>query len=138
LDERCLNGTAETSEMRRNAIAVLLFALALGLKALLPAAMLADSARHGPQLSAFQDCLSAAAEGALGQAQTPGKAERHAANCPLCQISCDGSFALPGRAPQPASLAFFTHAAPFETAARAEPRARPAAAHQPRAPPLFS
>jgi hypothetical protein len=124
--------------MRRNAIAVVLFALALGLKVLLPTALVADASRHGPQLSPFQDCVSAAADGALGQAQTPGKADRHAANCPLCQSSCDGAVALLERAPQPASPAFFSRAELFSPAARAEPRARLAAAHQPRAPPRFS
>jgi len=128
----------ETSGMRRNAIAALLFVLALGLKALLPAALLADASRQGPQLGSLQDCLGAAAGGAPGQTQTPGKAERHTANCPLCQISCEGSFSLPGRALQPGSQAFFSRAAPLKTATRAEPRARPAAAHQARAPPLFS
>jgi hypothetical protein len=125
--------------MRRNAIAVVLFALALGLKVLLPAAaVVADASRHGLQQTAFQDCFKAAADGALGQAQAPGKAQRHAAGCPLCQISGEGSLALLERAPQAAAPAFFDRAAPSRAADRSAPRARLAAAHQPRGPPHFS
>jgi hypothetical protein len=126
--------------MRRNAIAVVLFALALGLKVLLPAAAaVADASRHRPQQTAFEDCLkAAAADDALGRGQTPGKAQRHAASCPLCQISGEGSLALLERAPQPIPLAFFDRAAPFGPADRSAPRARHAATHQPRGPPHFS
>jgi len=125
--------------MRRNAIAVVLFALALGLKVLLPAAaVVADASRHGSQQTAFQDCFKAAADGALGQAQAPGKAQRHAAGCPLCQISGEGSLALLERAPQAAPLAFFDRAAPSRATERSAPRARLAATHQPRGPPHFS
>jgi Protein of unknown function (DUF2946) len=125
--------------MRRNAIATVLFALALGLKVLLPAAAaVADASRHGSQQTAFQDCLKVAADGALGQGQTPGKAERHAAGCPLCQISGEGSLALLERAPQPAPLTFFDRAAPFGPADWSAPPARLAATHQPRGPPHFS
>ena len=125
--------------MRRNAIASVLFALALGLKVLLPAAAVADASRHGPQQTAFQDCLkAAAADGALGRGQTPGKAQRHAASCPLCQTPGEGSLALLERAPQPISLAFFDRAAPFGPAERSAPRARFATIHQPRGPPHFS
>ena len=125
--------------MRRNAIAFVLFALALGLKVLLPAAAVADASRHGPQQTAFQDCLkAAAADGALGRGQTPGKAQRHAASCPLCQISGDGPLALLERAPQPAAQAYFDRATPFGLADRSAPRPRLAATHQPRGPPHFS
>jgi hypothetical protein len=125
--------------MRRNAIAVVLFALALGLKVLLPAAtVVADASRQGPQLTAFQDCFKSASDGAPGQAQTPGKGQRHAASCPLCQISGEGSLALLERAPQAAPLAFFDRAAPFGAADRSPPRARLAATHQPRGPPHLS
>ena len=124
--------------MRRNAIAVVLFALALGLKVLLPtAAVVHASHAYSPQ-TAFQDCLAAAAEGSLDHAQTPGKGERHAANCPLCQISCEGSFALLERAPQPGLLAFSDRVAPWRHADSAEPRTRQAVSHQARAPPHFS
>jgi hypothetical protein len=125
--------------MRRNAIAVVIFALALGLKVLLPAAaVVADASRAHPEQTVFQDCVRAATDGALGQAQTPGKAQRHAAGCPLCQISGEGSLALLERAAQPAALAFFDRAAPFRAVVHAEPRARFAATHQPRGPPHFS
>ena len=124
--------------MRRNAIAVVLFALALGLKVLLPAAAVAQASHaHGPQ-TAFQDCLSAAADVALGHAQTSGKGERHAASCPLCKISCEGSLALLERASQPGPLAFSGPAAPWRTAESAEPRLRLPFAHRARAPPPFS
>jgi len=125
--------------MRRNAIAVVIFALALGLKALLPAAaVVADATRSHPQQTAFQDCVRAAADVALGQTQTPGKTQRHAASCPLCQISSEGSLALLERAPQPAVLAFFGRAAPLRAADRVAPPARLTATHQPRGPPHFS
>jgi len=121
--------------MRRNAIAVVLYALALGLKVLLPATAVAHAQ---VQQTAFQDCLGAAEDGAPGHAQTPGTADRHAASCPLCQISCEGALALPARAPQPAPLAFIDRAAPWRAADSAEPRARLAVPHQARAPPRFS
>jgi hypothetical protein len=128
----------ESSGMRRNAIAVVLFALALGLKVLLPAAAVANASHaHIPQ-TAFQDCLSAAEDGPFGQAPTPGKADRHAASCPLCQISCEGGFALLERASQPDSLIFFDRAAPWRDADGAEPRARLSVTHQARAPPRAS
>jgi hypothetical protein len=125
--------------MRRNAIAVVLFALALGLKVLLPAAaVVADASRAHPQQTAFQDCVTAAADGAPGQAQTPGKAPRHAASCPLCQISSEGSLALLERAAQPGALAFFDRAAPLGSPDSVGPPARLTATHQPRGPPHFS
>jgi hypothetical protein len=125
--------------MRRNTIAVVLFALALGLKVLLPAAaVVVDASRHDPGATALQDCLKASAESAFGQAQNPGKAERHAASCPLCQISCDSFLAVLERAPQPSGLALSDSAPPVGPADHLEPRARLAAAHQPRAPPRFS
>ena len=80
--------------MRRNAIALLLFALALGLKVLLPAAAVVQVSNNSAAQTALQDCLSAATDGELGRAQTPANGERHAASCPLCQISCEGVFAL--------------------------------------------
>jgi hypothetical protein len=123
--------------MRRNAIAVVLFALALGLKVLLPAEALAH-ASHVPGLeTALQDCLSAIVDGAGGHQETPGKAERHAAGCPLCQLSCEGSFPLWERAPLQAPVALFDRAAPFGPADRAAPATPPVLAHQARAPPLF-
>jgi len=125
--------------MRRNAIAVVLFALALGLKVLVPAAgVVAGASRAHIEQTALQDCLKAAADGALGQGQTPGKAPRHAASCPLCQISGDGPLALLERAPQPAAQAYFDRATPFGLADRSAPRPRLAATHQPRGPPHFS
>jgi len=119
--------------MRRNAIAVVLFALALGLKVLLPAAAVA----HAPR-TAFQDCLGAAEEGAPGPAHAPGKGARHAASCPLCQISCEGFLALPERASQSGLLALVDHAAPWRAADSEEPLRRLAFFHQARAPPQFS
>jgi len=125
--------------MRRNAFAVVLFALALGLKVLMPAAGAVAYASHAQtSQTAPPDCLSAAIEDGLGHAQTPGKAERHAANCPLCQISCEGAFALLERAPQPKPFALFDRVAPRRAADSAEPRARLAVTHQARAPPHFS
>jgi len=124
--------------MRRNPIAIMLFALALGLKVLLPAAAVAYAARAQSPQTAFQDCLSAAADVGLGHDQTPGKGERHAASCPLCQISCEGPLALQERAPQPAQLAFGNPAVSWRAAESAEPRARLAFTHQARAPPHFS
>ena len=121
--------------MRRNAFAVVLFALALGLKVLLPA--VAVSHAHSPQ-TAFQDCLSAAADVGLGHAQTPGKGERHAASCPLCKISCESALALLERAAQPGRLVFVERAAPWRAVDSAAPGVRLAAAHQARAPPHFS
>jgi len=115
-----------------------LFALALGLKVLLPAVVVVHASHSPHAQTALQDCLSAATDGALGHAETPGKGERQAASCPLCQISCEGAFALLERAPQPAPLAFIDRAAPWRAADSAEPRARLAVAHQARAPPHFS
>ncbi len=123
--------------MRRNAIAMVLFALALGLKVLLPVGTAVHASGYGPQ-TAFQDCLFAAEDGALGHTQTPGKADRHAASCPLCQISCDGAFALLERAPQPAPLTFVDRAAPWRLGELAQPRAPPEINRQARAPPHFS
>jgi hypothetical protein len=124
--------------MRRNAIAAVLFALALGLKILLPAAVVAHAPRaEGPQ-AAFQECLAAAAEDALGHAQTPGKGERHGESCPLCQLSCESAVALLGRPAQLDLFAYLDRAAPWRDADSAEPRAHQALAHQARAPPRFS
>jgi len=124
--------------MRRNAFAVVLFALALGLKVLLPAVAVAHASHaHSPQ-TAFQDCLSAAADVGLGHAQTPGKGERHAASCPLCKISCESALALLERAAQPGRLVFVERAAPWRAVDSAAPGVRLAAAHQARAPPHFS
>jgi hypothetical protein len=122
--------------MRRNAIAVVLVALALGLKVLLPAGALVTS-RAPSQGTALQDCSSAVADSAGGHAQSPGKGEGHAAGCPLCQLSCEGSFALLERAPLRAPVALVDRAAPFEPAERAAPATSVASAHQARAPPLF-
>lgn len=122
--------------MRRNAIAVVLFALALGLKVLLPAGALAHASPN--QATAFQDCSGAIADGAFGHRQTPGKGERHAAGCPLCPISCEGSFALSGRAPLRVPVALFDRGAgPFGSPDSAAPTTRAALAHQPRAPPFL-
>ena len=123
--------------MKRNAIAVVLLALALGLKVLLPAGALAYASHSPHRGAALQDCSSAIADGAAGHAQLPGKGERHAAGCPLCPLSCEGSFALPGRAPLRAPVALFDRAAPFDPTGRAAPATSLASAHQPRAPPFF-
>lgn len=124
--------------MRRNAVAMVLFALALGLKILLPAAAIARAPRAESPQAAFQECLGAAAEGALGHARTPGKGERHAESCPLCQLSCESAVALLGRPAQLELLSYLDRAAPWRDADGAEPRARQAVAHQARAPPRFS
>jgi|SRR5208283_2340358 len=123
---------------RRNAFAVVLFALALGLKVLLPAVALVHASYSPQAQTALQDCLSAATDGALDHAQTPGKGERHVASCPLCQISCEGAFALLERAPQPGPPAFTDSAEPWQAVDNAKPRARLAVTHQARAPPHFS
>ncbi len=123
--------------MRRNAFAVVLFALALGLKVLLPAVAVAHAAHAPGQESALQDCWSGIADGAIGHPQAPGKGARHADGCPLCQLSCEGSFALLGRAPLQAPRASFVHATPFSPADRAAQSTPLASAHRPRAPPLF-
>jgi hypothetical protein len=123
--------------MKRNAFAVVLFALALGLKVLLPGGALAHASHVPSQETALQDCLSAIADGAIGHAQPPGKGERHATGCVLCQLSCESSFALLDRAPLRAPVALFDRAARFGPAARAAPATSLASAHQPRAPPLF-
>lgn len=133
-------GELAVSGMRRNTLVVVLFALALGLKVLLPAAtVFADvsSGAHLPQ-AALRDCARAADEGALGETQPPGKAQRHAANCPLCQICSEGSFLLLERTPQPAALVFFERAAPATPDDHAANPVRLAATHQPRGPPDFS
>ncbi|BDV40847.1 DUF2946 family protein [Methylocystis bryophila] len=124
--------------MRRNAVAVVLFALALGLKFLLPAAAIAHAPRAGGPQPAFQECLGAAAEGALGHARTPGKGERHAESCPLCQLSCESAVALLGRPAQLDLVTYLDRTTPWRDAESARPRARPAVAHQARAPPRFS
>lgn len=125
--------------MRRNAIAGVLFALALGLKALLPAVALVHASHNPHAQTALQDCLSAATDGALDHAQTPpGKGERRVASCPLCQISCEGAFALLERSPQAGLLAFADNAEPWRAIDSAEPRARVAVTDQARAPPHFS
>ncbi len=124
--------------MRRNAIAMVLFALALGLKVLLPAVAVVHASHPNSSQIAFQDCLSAAVDGALDQTKAPGKTERHAANCPLCQISCEGAFALLERSPQLVPLVFIHRAAPWRLGEFAQPRAPPRNDHQARAPPHFS
>ena len=124
--------------MRRNAIAIVLFALALGLKVLLPVAAVVQVSNNSAAQTALQDCLSAATDGALGHAQAPGKGDRHAASCPLCQISCEGAFALLERAAQPGQPILSASAEPWRNVDSPEPRARVAAAHQARAPPQFS
>ncbi len=124
--------------MRRNAIAVVLFALALGLKVLLPAVGMAHPSHADSPQTALQDCFAAAADGVLGHAETPGNGGRHAAGCPLCQISCEGALALLERASQSGPLAFSEPAAPWRTAESAKPRVRLALTHQARAPPYFS
>jgi len=124
--------------MRRNAIAVVLFALALGLKVLLPAAAVVRVSHSPLAQTALQDCLSAATDGALGQAQAPGKSGRHEASCPLCQISCEGALALLERAPQPGQPVFADSAEPWRASDSVEPRARSAVTDQARAPPRFS
>jgi len=124
--------------MRCNAIAIVLFALALGLKVLLPAATVAHASHaHTPQ-TAFLDCLSAVEDGPFGHAPAPGKADRRSAGCPLCQTSCEAAFALLERAPQPVPIAFLDRAAPWRVADGAELRARLSVTHQARAPPGFS
>ncbi|MFY9658026.1 MAG: hypothetical protein WAK01_15850 [Methylocystis sp.] len=124
--------------MRRNAIAVMLFALALGLKVLLPAAAVVHVSHSPVAQTALQDCLSAATDGALGHAQTPGNGERHVASCPLCQVSCETALALLERAPQPGPRAFTDSAEPWRVSDSVGPRALLAVTHQARAPPHFS
>nr|WP_158658735.1 DUF2946 family protein [Methylocystis bryophila] len=128
------------SGMRRNAFVVVLFALALGLKVLLPAAGVFAHVSNDANLpqAALRDCVRAAEDGALGETQPPGRAQRHAANCPLCQIFSEGSFLLLERTPQPAALVFFEPAAPPTLDDHAANPVRAAAAHQPRGPPDFS
>ncbi|MFY9655406.1 MAG: hypothetical protein WAK01_02300 [Methylocystis sp.] len=123
--------------MKRGTIAAVLFALAVGLKVLLPAGALAYASHAPNQEAALQDCLSAIGDGAAGHAHPVGKGERHAAGCPLCQLSSEGAVALTGREPLRAPVASFDRAAPIGTASSAAPATSLASAHQPRAPPLF-
>ena len=123
--------------MRRNAIAVVLFALALGLKVLLPGAAVAYASHAPNRGAALQDCLSALGDDAVGHAHPLGKGERRAAGCPLCQLSCEGSFTLTGRAPLRAPVALLERAAPLGIASSIPPAVSLASANQPRAPPFF-
>jgi len=123
--------------MRRDTIAAVLFVLAIGLKVLLPAGAFAYASHAPNRESALQDCLSAGSDGDGGHAHPLGKGERHAAGCPLCQLSSEGAFALTGRAPLSAPVALFNRAASFWTASSVAPARPLASAHQPRAPPLF-
>ncbi|ARN80783.1 hypothetical protein B1812_06515 [Methylocystis bryophila] len=123
-----------TKGMRRNAIAVVLFALALGLKVLLPAATPGHAATVPGQGTVLQYCISAVTYGAGGQQHAPGKGG-HVAACPICQLSCEGSFASLERAPLQAPVALHDRVELFGRADGAEPPRPLASAHQPRAPP---
>ena len=123
--------------MRRNWIAVLLFAWALGLRALLPATAGVVHMDSGAKAVAI--CLPGQLPGASAQTpgeSKPGESVPHREDCLWCAMSCDG-VALPSTPTQ--TVAIFT---PWQEAPWAQKRAawslvRFTTAHQPRAPPSF-
>ncbi len=123
--------------MRRSWRSVLLFALALAIQALAPAASAIGAARpFGGSRASFEICLQAG--GFAGNEQLPGHHDRQRDACPLCQMSCSGVAPLEAR-PTLAGLAPVQWTALAWTVAdRALPAPRHEHSHQPRAPPLFS
>jgi hypothetical protein len=116
--------------MRRNIVCALLFALALAVQALAPAA-----ARAAMGFSQ-QTCVTASVDGSAGKGQPSGHPDAHSASCDLCALCC-GSLALGARASAilPASLAWTTATWPIVENAASSARRDAVRA---RAPPTFS
>jgi hypothetical protein len=124
--------------MRRNWRNVLLFAAALAIQALAPAAAAIAMARpFAGSLSSIEICLEI--RGSAGdQQQLPGHNDRSRDACPLCQICCSGAAPLEAR-PNLAGLAPVQWTALAWTVAdRALPAPRHEYSHQARAPPILS
>jgi hypothetical protein len=125
-------------EMPRNWRSVLLFALALAIQALAPAAANFAMARPSGDLrSSIILCLQTGGSAGDRQ-QLPGHHDRQRDDCPLCQISCSGVAPLEAR-PNFAGLAPVQWTALAWTVAdRALPAPRHEYSHPARAPPVFS
>lgn len=72
--------------MTRNRLGVMLFALALAIQALAPAANIA-SAALGDRGFSLQICLQS---GDVAGSNLPGQNDRQRDSCPVCQVSCSG------------------------------------------------
>ena len=122
--------------MRYKWCSVLLFALALAVQALAPAAGNIAFAASGDQRFSLQICLQSG--GSDGSNELPGQNDRQRDSCPVCQVSCSGVAPLEAR-PDPVGLALVQWTALAWTVAdRALPAPRHESSHQPRAPPAFS
>lgn len=127
--------------MRRNWIAVVLFAWALGLKALLPAtAGVAQMNGVGVGASPFELCLRDLQFGAGSDdstRQSPDRNIPHREDCLWCAASGDASGALAAApAPLGPSLVAWVEV-PWTQPSAERPVGRHSTSHQPRAPPSF-
>jgi len=124
--------------MRRNWIVAILFAWALGLKALLPATS-GVATMNGA--SAFELCLRDLQFGASGEdssRRSPDRSVPHREDCLWCAASGDVSGAL-AAGPEPLSPSFVSWVeVPWRQPSVDRPIGRPSTSHQPRAPPSFS
>jgi hypothetical protein len=123
--------------MRRKWYGVLLFALALAIQALAPAAAnVALAAAPNEYRLSIQSCLQSGDP--AGANQLPGHHEGQCDACLMCQASCCGVAPLAAR-PSSAGLAPVQWTALAWTVAdRALPAPRHESSHQPRAPPALS
>jgi hypothetical protein len=124
--------------MRRNWIGALLFALALALQALTPAA--AGVARSGAA-SPYEFCWQAAASADAGDLQDrhsglPGADHRH--GCLFCQLSCDGAALLTPNVSSTVVAPFVSRSADFSLSRDLAPPQRRDNSRRARAPPIFS
>lgn len=123
--------------MRRNWLTVLLFALALVVQTIAPAAANVVMAKAGGSIAAAELCASAGGD-ASDRQQGPGRLHHHRDACPLCQAYCDGVAPLVSRplaAGQPPAL---WTALSWTTVNRAPPPPAADHARQARAPPSYS
>ena len=121
--------------MTRNRLGVMLFALALAIQALAPAANIA-SAALGDRGFSLQICLQSG--GVAGNNELPGQNDRQRDSCPVCQVSCSGVAPLEAR-PNAVGLAHVQWIATSWTVAdRVLPAPNPDYSRRARAPPAFS
>lgn len=122
--------------MRRNWLTVLLFALALAVQAIAPAAANVAMAKAGASRAAVELCASAADAG--DRQQAPSRLHHHRDACPLCQAYCDGVAPLVSRSLATGLPPVLWTAQFWTTANRTLPTPHSEYSWQARAPPSYS
>ena len=125
--------------MRRNWLGALLFALALAIQALAPAAAsIAMSQASGNPVLSTQICLQIGGGFANEKPQLPGPHGGQRDACPLCRLCCGGVAPLEPRTISVGEAPVQWMALAWTVADCALPAPRYEHSHQARAPPIFS